>query len=95
MVHAFRFDYHGNTYHFLWDNESGSLHNVDRVAFLYAKKRYGQALIDEEEKEFLSIPQIELQELQQEFDELENAGAINTPCVTFAKKKRTGEIKEL
>lgn len=95
MVHAFRFDYHGNTYHFLWDNESGSLHNVDRVAFLYAKKRYGQALIDEEEKEFLSIPQIELQELQQEFDELENAGAINTPCVTFAKKKRTGEIKAL
>lgn len=95
MVHAFRFDYHGNKYHFLWDNESGSLHNVDRVAFLYAKKRYGQALIDEEEKEFSSIPQIELQELQQEFDELENAGAINTPCVTFAKKKRTGEIKAL
>ena len=95
MVHAFRFDYHGNKYHFLWDNESGSLHNVDRVAFLYAKKRYGQALIDEEEKEFLSIPQIQLQELQQEFDELENAGAINTPCVTFAKKKRTGEIKAL
>ena len=36
-----------------------------------------------------------VQELQQEFDELENAGAINTPCVTFAKKKRTGEIKAL
>lgn len=95
MVHAFKFAYRGKAYHFLWDNESGSLHNVDKVAFLYAKKRYGQAFEDKEEEEFLSIAEDDINELGEEFDELENSGVLNSPCDTYAKKKRVGEIKAL
>ncbi len=95
MVHAFKFAYHDKAYHFVWDNESGSLHNVDYVAFLYAKKRYGQALDEKESKDFFAINQADLQELEKEFDELETMGILNTPCTSFAKKKRIGEIKAL
>ncbi len=95
MVHAFKFAYRGKAYHFLWDNESGSLHNVDKVAFLYAKKRYGQAFEDKEEEEFLSIAEDDIKELGEEFDELEKSGVLNSPCDTYAKKKRVGEIKAL
>lgn len=95
MVHAFKFAYRGKAYHFLWDNESGSLHNVDKVAFLYAKKRYGQTLEDKEEEEFLSIAEEDIKELGEEFDELEKSGVLNSPCDTYAKKKRVGEIKAL
>ncbi|MDE7192156.1 MAG: thioether cross-link-forming SCIFF peptide maturase [Clostridia bacterium] len=95
MVHAFKFAYHDKVYHFVWDNESGSLHNVDYVAFLYAKKRYGQALDEKEDKDFSAIAQADLQELKEEFNELEKMGVLNTPCTSFAKKKRIGEIKAL
>lgn len=95
MVHAFKFAYRGKAYHFLWDNESGSLHNVDKVAFLYAKKRYGQAFEDKEEEEFSSIADEDIKELDEEFDELEKSGVLNSPCDTYAKKKRVGEIKAL
>ena len=95
MVHAFKFAYRGKAYHFLWDNESGSLHNVDKVAFLYAKKRYGQAFEDKEEEEFLSIAEDDINELGEEFDELEKSVVLNSPCDTYAKKKRVGEIKAL
>ena len=95
MVHAFKFAYRGKAYHFLWDNEIGSLHNVDKVAFLYAKKRYGQAFEDKEEEEFLSIAEDDINELGEEFDELEKSGVLNSPCDTYAKKKRVGEIKAL
>lgn len=95
MVHAFKFAYHNKAYHFLWDSESGSLHNVDYVAFLYAKKRYGQAFENDEQKDYSAIAQSDIDELCNEFDELERAGVLNTPCDTFAKKKRVGEIKAL
>lgn len=95
MVHAFKFDYHDKAYHFVWDNESGSLHNVDYVAFLYAKNRYGQALDEKEKNDFSAIDKADLQELEEEFDELEKMGVLNTPCTSFAKKKRIGEIKAL
>ena len=40
MVHTFKFSYSGKEYYFVWDVESGSLHNVDRVAFLIVNKIY-------------------------------------------------------
>lgn len=95
MVHAFKFAYHDKAYHFVWDNESGSLHNVDYVAFLYAKKRYGQALDEKEEEDLCAIDRSDLQEIKEEFDELEKRGVLNTLCTSFAKKKKTGEIKAL
>ncbi|MDE5549565.1 MAG: thioether cross-link-forming SCIFF peptide maturase, partial [Clostridia bacterium] len=95
MVHAFDFCYHGRTYHFIWDVESGSLHNVDYVAFLYAKKRYGQALSEQESKDYLNIDKNDLVELDGEFSQLEKDGVLNTPCEVYAKRKRIGEIKAL
>ena len=56
MVHAFKFDYHDKAYHFVWDNESGSLHNVDYVAFLYAKKKYAKLTDSKEIADFSVFP---------------------------------------
>lgn len=95
MVHAFDFCYHGRTYHFIWDVESGSLHNVDYVAFLYAKKRYGQALSEKESNDFANIDKSDIAELDSEFSQLEKEGALNAPCEIYAKRKRIGEIKAL
>jgi len=95
MVHAFSFCYHDRAYHFIWDNESGSLHNVDYVAFLYAKKRYGQAMSQQENSDYNRIDASELNCIKEEFDELESMGTLNTPCKTYAKAKKIGEIKAL
>ena len=50
MVHSFKYTY-GKDYYFLWDVESGSLLDVDYVAFLCAKKRYGEKFNEQEEKD--------------------------------------------
>ena len=95
MVHAFNFCYHGRTYYFIWDVESGSLHNVDYVAFLYAKKKYAKLTDSKEIADFSVIPSDELIDLEDEFSYLEQQGALNTPCDVYAKRKRIGEIKAL
>lgn len=38
MVHCFTYTHKGNPLYFVWDVESGSLHNVDEAAFLVSKK---------------------------------------------------------
>jgi hypothetical protein len=43
MVHTTQYNYKGTDYYFLFDVESGSLHNVDYVAFLCAKYNYENA----------------------------------------------------
>ena len=55
MVHCFTYTHKGNPLYFVWDVESGSLHNVDEAAFLVSKKRY-QQLSDDENKRFLKTP---------------------------------------
>ncbi|MDE6188819.1 MAG: thioether cross-link-forming SCIFF peptide maturase, partial [Clostridia bacterium] len=95
MVHSFNFRYHSRTYCFIWDVESGSLHNVDYVAFLYAKKRYGQALSEKENLDYAAIDEVALKELDEEFSQLEKEGVLNTKSLPYAKRKRIGEIKAL
>ncbi|MDE6967104.1 MAG: 4Fe-4S cluster-binding domain-containing protein, partial [Clostridia bacterium] len=94
MVHCFKYNHKGRDYHFLWDVESGSLHNVDKTAYLVAKNRYGE-LSESEKQAYLEIKPEMIEEIQSEFEELENAGGMNTPAYSYAKTKRIGEIKAL
>ena len=58
MVHTFSFTYSDKTYYFVWDTESGSLHNVDRVAFLIVCRLYEvRALTKEEAAELDLLPE--------------------------------------
>lgn len=94
MVHCFKYNHKGRDYHFLWDVESGSLHNVDKQAYLVAKNKY-DSLTEAESKDFADILAEDVSEIEAEFAELERAGGLNTPEFTFAKDKQIGEIKAL
>ena len=96
MVHTFKFSYSGKEYYFVWDVESGSLHNVDRVAFLIVNKIYDvRPLSEEEQGELCAVPKEEYDGIVSELKNLEAEGCLNTPCTTYAEKKRTGEIKAM
>ncbi|MFW5780569.1 MAG: thioether cross-link-forming SCIFF peptide maturase [Bacillota bacterium] len=79
MVHYLEHNYCNQNYYFLFDVESGSLHNVDYVAFLCAKKRYGEPLNDREVLDFENIPIKIKEEISNSFDEMENIGSLNSP----------------
>ena len=70
MVHCFTYTHKGNPLYFVWDVESGSLHNVDEAAFLVSKKRY-QQLSDDENERFLKLSESDLEEIDAELDLLE------------------------
>ena len=80
MVHCFTYTHKGNPLYFVWDVESGSLHNVDEAAFLVSKKRY-QQLSDDENKRFLKLSEADLKEIDAELDLLEKDGVLNAPEV--------------
>lgn len=94
MVHFFKYNYQGKDLHFIWDVESGSLHNVDKNAYLVAKNKYS-SLTEEEKKDFAEIPSNLILEIVEEFCELEKDGGINTPAFSYAQNKQIGEIKAL
>ncbi len=94
MVHTFVYRHKGNPLYFVWDIESGSLYNVDDVAFLCAKKRYG-LLSAEEEKAFSDSDKKDVSEINASFDELEGEGALNAPPLIKEFKKRTGAVKAM
>lgn len=94
MVHTFVYRHKGNPLYFVWDIESGSLYNVDDVAFLCAKKRYG-LLSAEEEKAFSDSDKLDVSEINASFDELEGEGALNAPPLIKEFKKRTGAVKAM
>ena len=71
MVHSFEYTHKGKKYYFLWDVESGSLLDVDYVAFLCAKKRYSDLLTDKEQRDYALIPENDIKEIQSEYDEME------------------------
>lgn len=96
MVHTFKFSYSGKEYYFVWDVESGSLHNVDRVAFLIVNKIYDvRPLSEEEQGELCAVPKEEFDGIVSELKNLEAEGSLNAPCTTYVEKKRTGEIKAM
>ncbi len=94
MVHCFKYNHKGRDYHFLWDVESGSLHNIDKSAYLVAKNKYG-ILDNMELQDFKALPADMIDEIQSEFAELESMGGLNTPAVAYTKDKQIGEIKAL
>ena len=83
MVHTFSFTYSDKTYYFVWDTESGSLHNVDRVAFLIVCRLYEvRALTKEEEAELDLLPEYEYDGIVSELKNLEAEGSLSAPCTT-------------
>jgi len=94
MVHFFSYNHNGREHHFLWDIESGSLHNVDRQAYLVAKDIYG-SLDNDEKKEFSDIDDNTRKEITGELRELEACGFLMSKTVSADDRKKIGEIKAL
>jgi len=95
MVHIFNHNYNGELYNFLWDVESGSLHNVDDAAFLCAKKRYSRTFDTEEEAKFKAIDKELVKQINNEFDLLEKEGSLNAPPQITEFHKDADEVKAL
>lgn len=95
MVHSFKFNYHNDTYRFLWDSESGSLHNVDYTAFLVAKKLFSCEMTPQETDDFQALDKTIVLDIQQELNDLKACGQLDSPCNIVQKSKKIGEIKAL
>ena len=95
MTHSFSFTYHNRAYYFMWDSESGSLHNVDFVTFLIAKDRFEHDLDEDQLKALKSIDEKEVKEINEELDELVKEGVLDSPCTCTQDCKKVGEIKAL
>lgn len=93
MVYCFTSDVSGNTEYFLYDIESGSLHNVDKSAYLVAKQKYS-SLTDEEFLSYGLLTKAETEEIDSELSELERQGVLNSPATVY-NLGCTGEIKAL
>lgn len=93
MVHCFSYVRKGSPRYFLWDVESGSLHNADKAAFLVCKNKYGTLSPDEKE-EFERLGSKEIGEISAELSELETEGLLNAP-ENREELHSTGEIKAL
>ncbi len=95
MTHSFSFNYHERAYYFVWDKESGSLHNVDYVAFLVVKNRFGENMTDHEKDDFSKLDSATIAEVNAELDILVEQGVLDSPCTVTQNQKRVGEIKAL
>src|SRR5690554_4621308 len=95
MVHFLQHNYNNKDYFFLWDVESGSLHNVDYVAFLYAKKRYHETLSNRENQIFNSINQNDKTQISNAFEKLEEATSLNSPPRITSFSKNPNIVKAL
>lgn len=95
MVHIFQYPYKNKTYYFLWDVESGSLLNVDYIAFLCAKKRYSTLTDEKEISDYKVIPEKDVSEINKDFDELEKEGTLNGKPAVTEFKKNADEVKAL
>ena len=93
MVYCFTSDVSGKTEYFLYDVESGSLHNVDKSAYLVAKQKYS-SLTDEEFLSYGLLTKAETEEIDSELSELERQGVLNSPATVY-NLNCTGEIKAL
>ena len=93
MVYCFTSDVSGKTEYFLYDVESGSLHNVDKSAYLVAKQKYS-SLTDEEFLSYGLLTKAETEEIDSELSELEKQGVLNSPATVY-NLNCTGEIKAL
>ena len=83
MVHTFRYTHNGKPLYFLWDIESGSLLNVDYVAFLCAKKKYAIDLTPDELSDYNALDDAIKSEVCGEIDELEQEGTLLSVSMRF------------
>ena len=95
MIHFFSYVYKDNRYYFLWDVESGSLLDVDYVAYLCAKNRYKASFSQQEEKDFLCISKTDTEEIENSLKELEKSNILNTEPQVTSYKKNVDEVKAL
>lgn len=95
MIHPFGFTYKDKTHYFVFDSESGSLHNVDYVTFLCVKNRFAIAMDAKEQADFNAVQKNEIDEINAELDQLVEQGVLDCKCTVTQTKKRTGEIKAL
>ena len=71
--------------------ESGSLHNVDRVAFLIVNRIYDvRPLSEEEQGELCAVPKESFNGIVSELKNLEAEGSLIAPCTPYVEKNRTG-----
>lgn len=95
MVHSFSFTYKNNPMYFLWDIEGGSLHIIDKTAFLVCKHKYEYEDMSNEDKlEYAKIDAKDIEEIEQELDDLVKNGLLEKKEERVSIN-RTGEIKAL
>lgn len=97
MVHAFKFAGAKAPAYFVWDIESGSLHNVDYAAFLCIKNRFALEMNDAEQADFSKIPDTEVSEINGEIQAMVDEGVLDakTPEEVANYKKTADHIKAM
>ncbi|MFA5450339.1 MAG: hypothetical protein WC292_07895, partial [Clostridia bacterium] len=95
MVHLFSYTHKDEEFFFLWDIESGSLHNISYVAFLCAKSRYNKPFAAKEREHFAALDKEIIREVLGEFACLEEQGILNAPPLITCFDKKAGDLKAL
>ncbi len=95
MIHTFSYKYKGTPFYFLWDIESGSLHNVDYAAFLRAKNCFGLELSGPEKEDLAAIGPKELADIDAELDALIAEGSLDAPKPKGEFRKNASLVKAL
>ncbi len=95
MIAPFRFVLKGSPYYFVWDVESGSLHNVDYVAFLCVKNYFNIDFTDEERADFETLDREVVTSCNDEIAELTKEGILNAPVRSVNFEKKAEHVKAL
>lgn len=94
MTEAYIYNHKGRDIHFIYDVESGSLHNVDHATYLVARSNLG-SITASEQAEYNQLAAAEIAEITAELNELASVGQYLSPEVIVKADKRIGEIKAL
>lgn len=94
MTHTFSYNHNGKDLYFLWDVESGSLHNVDYAAYLMIRQKNNE-LSESEKVDFDNLDENFILDLEEELISLKEQGLLDCKEVdkySYAKRK---DIKAL
>ena len=95
MVHSFSFTYKNNPRYFLYDIEGGSLHIIDKTAFLVCKHKYELADMSEQDlRDYSLIDKQDIEEIEAELQELVDKDLLEKQEQRYSIN-RNGEIKAL
>lgn len=95
MVHSFIYYHLNSPLYFLWDVESGSLHLVDTAAFFTFKKNNSECLSNEDLLTYQSFSIDEIQQANDELNELEKLGLLNSNKIVINFIKNISHVKAL